>query len=130
MKPLQFIPLLMLLLYGCTNNVQDSKVIELQIKVTKLENDIADIKNTLYNIQEALSKNKIKVKDNSTSFTPLSQPSEKTQKKTPSTTKNNSTYSSSSTTKNYSGQCMATTKKGTRCKRSARSNGYCWQHGG
>lgn len=28
------------------------------------------------------------------------------------------------------GQCMATTKKGSRCKRSARSNGYCWQHGG
>ncbi len=30
----------------------------------------------------------------------------------------------------YSGQCNATTKKGTRCSRSARSNGYCWQHGG
>lgn len=30
----------------------------------------------------------------------------------------------------YSGQCMAITKKGTRCKRTTRSNGYCWQHGG
>lgn len=30
----------------------------------------------------------------------------------------------------YSGRCMATTKKGSQCKRSARSNGYCWQHGG
>jgi hypothetical protein len=30
----------------------------------------------------------------------------------------------------YSGQCMATTKKGYRCFRSARSGGYCWQHGG
>ena len=30
----------------------------------------------------------------------------------------------------YSGQCNATTKKGTRCSRAARSNGYCWQHGG
>ena len=28
------------------------------------------------------------------------------------------------------GQCRATTKKGTRCSRSARSGGYCWQHGG
>jgi Family of unknown function (DUF5763) len=27
-------------------------------------------------------------------------------------------------------QCAAITKKGTRCKRTARSNGYCWQHGG
>ena len=30
----------------------------------------------------------------------------------------------------YSGQCKANTKKGTRCSRSAGSNGYCWQHGG
>lgn len=29
-----------------------------------------------------------------------------------------------------SGQCRATTKKRTRCSRSARSGGYCWQHGG
>ncbi|WP_462278664.1 DUF5763 domain-containing protein [Ferruginibacter sp.] len=27
-------------------------------------------------------------------------------------------------------QCQATTKKGTRCSRSSRSGGYCWQHGG
>jgi uncharacterized coiled-coil protein SlyX len=27
-------------------------------------------------------------------------------------------------------QCSATTKKGTRCSRTARSNGKCWQHGG
>jgi hypothetical protein len=31
---------------------------------------------------------------------------------------------------NYSSQCQAITKKGTRCSRSSRSNGYCWQHGG
>ena len=29
-----------------------------------------------------------------------------------------------------SSQCSATTKKGTRCSRSSRSNGLCWQHGG
>jgi hypothetical protein len=28
-----------------------------------------------------------------------------------------------------SGQCRATTKKGTRCSRNASSGGYCWQHG-
>ncbi len=33
-------------------------------------------------------------------------------------------------TNQYSGQCNATTKKGTRCSRTAKSNGYCWQHGG
>ncbi len=30
----------------------------------------------------------------------------------------------------YSGRCGATTKKGTQCSRTAKSNGYCWQHGG
>jgi predicted RNase H-like nuclease (RuvC/YqgF family) len=29
-----------------------------------------------------------------------------------------------------SGQCSATTQKGTRCSRTSRSNGFCWQHGG
>ena len=33
-----------------------------------------------------------------------------------------------STTSN--GRCRATTKAGTRCTRNARSNGYCYQHGG
>ncbi|WP_394333528.1 DUF5763 domain-containing protein [Cnuella takakiae] len=28
------------------------------------------------------------------------------------------------------GQCNATTQKGSRCSRSARSGGYCYQHGG
>lgn len=27
-------------------------------------------------------------------------------------------------------QCFAITKTGTRCKRSSRNNGLCWQHGG
>ncbi len=49
-------------------------------------------------------------------------------------------YSNSNSTNNISekkapvnessGQCNATTKKGSRCSRSAKSNGYCWQHGG
>jgi Family of unknown function (DUF5763) len=50
---------------------------------------------------------------------------------TKTTTKTRNSYGSSSSTKsNYSSQCMATTKKGTRCSRKSRSNGYCWQHGG
>lgn len=27
-------------------------------------------------------------------------------------------------------RCLAMTKKGTQCKRKAKNNGYCWQHGG
>jgi len=26
-------------------------------------------------------------------------------------------------------RCQAITKKGTQCKRRAKNNGYCWQHG-
>ena len=42
---------------------------------------------------------------------------------------------SSSSTRSYStptqnGRCQAITKKGTQCKRKAKNNGYCWQHGG
>lgn len=27
-------------------------------------------------------------------------------------------------------RCQGITKKGTQCKRKAKMNGYCWQHGG
>ena len=29
-----------------------------------------------------------------------------------------------------SNRCQAFTKKGTQCRRKAKNNGYCWQHGG
>ena len=40
--------------------------------------------------------------------------------------------SKSPTTKDTppSNQCKAITKKGSRCSRSTKSNGFCWQHGG
>lgn len=47
--------------------------------------------------------------------------------------KKNKSHSSSLATprtETYSAQCMATTRKGSRCSRSSRSGGYCWQHGG
>jgi len=44
-------------------------------------------------------------------------------------TKPNTAQSNPSSTA-VSTQCRAITKKGTRCSRSSRSKGYCWQHGG
>jgi len=38
--------------------------------------------------------------------------------------------SDSYSTPRQSGSCQAITKKGTPCKRKAKYNGYCWQHGG
>lgn len=49
------------------------------------------------------------------------------------TTKEPSSAVERKTTKSTvtSGRCQATTKKGTQCKRNAKSgSNYCWQHGG
>ncbi|HMK04168.1 MAG TPA: hypothetical protein VK489_08255 [Ferruginibacter sp.] len=29
-----------------------------------------------------------------------------------------------------SGRCQSITKKGSQCRRKAKANGHCWQHGG
>lgn len=36
-------------------------------------------------------------------------------------------YNKSTVSEN--GHCQGITKKGTQCKRKAKTNGYCWQHG-
>lgn len=38
-------------------------------------------------------------------------------------------YTNTGTSKENS-RCQGITKKGTQCKRKAKTNGYCWQHGG
>lgn len=46
------------------------------------------------------------------------------------------TRKTDSAAENFSGnvlqdaRCLALTKKGTQCKRKARNNSFCWQHGG
>src|SRR5690349_24025223 len=42
----------------------------------------------------------------------------------------NTDNASSYGTTQQTSRCQAITKKGTQCKRKARTNGYCWQHGG
>lgn len=54
---------------------------------------------------------------------------EKYNKKAEINSENNGETKTEESTK-YSGQCNAITKKGSRCSRSAKSNGYCYQHGG
>lgn len=52
-------------------------------------------------------------------------------RKTKSGKKSKKSYQSKKYSQKTSiGGCGATTKKGTSCKRSASSGGYCWQHGG
>lgn len=48
---------------------------------------------------------------------------------TKATTSYSKKKSNSKSTKSYGGQCAATTKKGTRCSRTASPGSrYCWQH--
>lgn len=42
---------------------------------------------------------------------------------------NSSDYTNKSTIAEND-RCQGITKKGAQCKRKAKSNGYCWQHGG
>lgn len=45
--------------------------------------------------------------------------------------KNNINVDNSHDSQRYNdGRCRAITRKGSRCSRSVKSNGYCWQHGG
>jgi Family of unknown function (DUF5763) len=44
--------------------------------------------------------------------------------------KRNSSGTSSYSAPVSSNRCLALTKKGSQCKRKAKGNGYCWQHGG
>ena len=50
--------------------------------------------------------------------------------KKPTYSKPLSSSEKKTSTEYSSGQCQAVTKKGTQCSRKAKSNGYCWQHGG
>jgi hypothetical protein len=78
------------------------------------------IDNILLNIKQGLTSTNPEIKSSQTNNIP-----QQTSVAAPSVTTQDKVNSSSGV-----GQCAATTKKGTRCSRSASSNGYCWQHGG
>jgi hypothetical protein len=100
-----------LLITSCNNN-----------KIDKLESEVRTIKETLIRIEAALSGKT----DGQTSFNTGDNNTNQVMSASPG-----NSYNNSKSTKNYSkGRCMAITKKGTQCSRTARSKGYCWQHGG
>ena len=103
---------------ACTIPTTDTS--KLEMKIDELNRRITKVELTLEMIQASSAP-----QDNSSQV-----------KKKASISKKPQSYSSQSVNserQNSSGnigQCNATTKKGTRCKRTARSKGYCWQHGG
>lgn len=110
-------------LYSCTTqanpdiNLNDYE--NLKYRVTILETRVDSLVSVMQ--EKAKPKSSKKGKKNNSSVN--------------STTSSNASYlssgsSSSYKSSSYSGRCQATTKKGYQCSRSARSRGYCWQHGG
>ncbi len=112
MKPMLSL-IALLLISGCNSTSTDST--QLEQRVSNLEYRIDSLINVLSINSYAPEKKKQK-KEQATVY---SAPNAQTRKSTVTT----GSYS-------FAGQCMAITKKGTRCSRKARSNGYCWQQGG
>ena len=101
---------------------------DLSISSTKYENRILDLGAKIEDLKFELNvlkriveqyRNSVSNNSNSTSTSKTSTTEENVVEKT-----------DTNPTPHSSSQCSATTKKGTRCSRSARSNGLCWQHGG
>lgn len=117
-------------LFGSSScNVPDTNV-------SSLENEIRSLKSTITNLDNRIAILEAKI-------SPATRINSKSKKKQPGPNQSASSAfaspavvepkpstSHSGTTETYSGRCRATTKKGYQCSRNARSNGYCWQHGG
>ena len=93
-------------------NLQE-QINELKAKNVSLEKEIATLKDLLSIVAKNSTSNNQKIDSSAV--------------KKPTGSKQGKSVEE---TKSYSGggQCQATTKKGTRCSRSAGPNGYCWQH--
>ena len=97
-----------------SNSKYENRILDLGAKIEDLKFELNALKRIVEQYRNSVSNN-----SNSTSLPQTSATEEATVEKTDTKPKPQS-----------SSQCSATTKKGTRCSRSARSNGLCWQHGG
>lgn len=97
----------------------ENRILDLGAKIEDLRFEI----NVLKRILEQYRNGSNSTNSTAIPTSPSSQKSSTTEEITTEKSESKPKYQSSS-------QCSATTKKGTRCSRTARSNGYCWQHGG
>jgi predicted RNase H-like nuclease (RuvC/YqgF family) len=97
----------------------ENRILDLGAKIEDLRFEI----NVLKRILEQYRNGSITSNPTANSTSAPTSNNSNTEQSTPEKSESKPKYQSSS-------QCSATTKKGTRCSRSARSNGLCWQHGG
>jgi hypothetical protein len=127
MQKLIVVTTLVLLFTSCSTKAPidkncEIKSMQLQQRIDSLETALNDLKAKMVDAQSQQKKSKKKKGDKNQLSPELGIPMGSVD---PLPTKNNIRNPAS-----YSGQCMAITKRGTQCKRAARSGGYCWQHGG
>lgn len=118
MKRIYVIVPLLLLAFNLYSQTMDSVSLQLQIddlKVqnTELQKQISELKDLII---KYFSNNTFKEQPTNTE----SQYEPKKEVKTKVKLQNNN--------EGYSGQCKATTRSGSQCKRKAGPSGYCWQH--
>jgi len=110
------------------NEVSKQKISNLELRISNLQKDIDDLKKIVQDLQ---TKNSSVQQGGTSGKSTLS--GENVQQSTiltSPTVKEKTITPKKQSTNVSSGQCRATTQKGSRCSRTARSNGYCWQHGG
>ena len=122
-----FAGIFLVFLLSCEGKTDSLQYVELQNQVTQLNQRI-DSLITVLTVKEN-EKPKVvkpKTKKNTVSNTLTTRVPQS------SSSSSYSAYSSSpkQSSSSNSGRCQAITKKGFQCSRSARSGGYCWQHGG
>lgn len=97
-----------------SNSKYENRILDLGVKLENLQFEFNVLKRLVEQYRN------VEVNENSTS----------SGLKGPTLEGNSAEKSESKPKSQSSSQCSATTQKGTRCLRSARSNGLCWQHGG
>ena len=114
------LPLCLCLFLACRNDAADTslhqKINDLEYRITLLENQLP--------LRQGSSLNNV------TDNAPAGTTSNNIQAAPPGGS-NEPAHNNDETPKHvYSPRCQAITKKGSQCKRNARSGRYCWQHRG
>ena len=132
MRMLKFYTICILLFFTVGLNAQSvselkAKIASLETKVVVLETKVSMLEENNKALNQRIDQIFLHLNSSSTNANPISGASN-----IPQNTNLNSIQSEPSQTKPATtyGRCGATTKKGTQCSRSAKSNGFCWQHGG
>jgi hypothetical protein len=98
----------------------------LVVKTTSLEKDVEYLQKQIDELKSLVNNQTLRAPAPAQEFTNSSAPGLPQAAPAPAPRPQNAP---SSTVGQY-GRCRATTQKGTQCSRNAKSNGYCYQHGG